>query len=292
MSDKTKGVLIIILAALVSGAVSPVTKIGLVKIPPFSFSFIRFIIASICLLPLFLRSKPQLDRKFLYLILLSILPTLNVAFFVVGLKSTTASVSQFLYAATPLLAGIFSYFIFNDKLSYKKWFFIFIGLVGVSLVILLPLLQKSKLFAGSLEGNVLIMLGVILWSLYFVYSKRLQKKYSPMIITSVFIFVATILFFFLSAWEFRSSSLWIGQIKASSVYAILYVSLFATVGSYLLNQYAIKFAGPVIASFLFYLLPMFGYLFSFLLLGEKLTTGLIIGTVLVFLSVTLMTYSK
>lgn len=292
MSDKTKGILVIVLAALVSGAVSPVTKIGLVIIPPFSFSFVRFIIASFCLLPLFLKSKPKFNKEFIYLILLSILPTLNVALFVVGLKSTTASVSQFLYAATPLLAGIFSYFIFNEKLSLKKLFFILIGLIGVSLVIFLPLLQKNKLFAGSLEGNALIMLGVILWSLYFVYSKRLQKKYSPMTITSIFIFVATILFFFLSAWEFQRNSLWIEQIKSTSIYAMLYVSLFATVGSYLLNQYAIKFAGPVVASFLFYLLPIFGYLFSFLLLGEKLTIGLIVGTALVFLSVTLMTYTK
>ncbi len=292
MNNKLKAFIAIILGSLIVGAISPVTKIAILKIPPFSFTFIRFLLSSMCLLPLFLKSKPKIEKGLIVLILLSLLPSLNIALFVVGLKLTTASIAQFLYAGTPLLSGIFSYLLFKDKISFKKWFFITLGLVGVFMVIFLPLLEKSNFFVGNLKGNLLIIVGVTLWSLYFVYSKKLQKKYSPISITSVFIFVATILFFFLSIWEFRGSNMWLREIKVPFVLAVVYVSLFGTVGNYLLNQYAIKFAGPLLASLAFYLSPIFAYFFSFLLLGEKLTIGLIIGTVLVFASVALTTYSK
>jgi len=70
--------------------------------------------------------------------------------------------------------------------------------------------------------------------------------------------------------------------------SIIYVSI-ATVGSYMLNQYAIKHGGSVFASMGFYLVPIFTYFSSFLLLGEKLTAGLITGGVLVILGIYIFT---
>ena len=197
-----------------------------------------------------------------------------------------------LYAGTPILAGIFGFLLFKNRLTLKKWLYILIGLLGVFLVIILPLLQKNTAIAGDLKGNILISIGVILWSLYFVYSKQFQKKYSPLIMTSLFIFVATVVFFLLAFLEIQNNFGWWQSLKTSSIIALLYVSIFGTVLNYLLNQYAIKFAGPILASLSFYLLPIFAYLSAFILLGEKLTQGLIIGTILVFISVTLTTYTK
>ena len=292
MTDKTKAILVIVVGSIIGGAVSSVTKIGLVKIPPFSFSFIRFFIASTLLLPFFLKAKVKFDKSFRSLILLSLLPTFNVALFVLGVKTTTASIGQMLYAGTPILAGIFGFLLFKNRLTLKKWLYILIGLLGVFLVIIFPLLQKNTAFAGDLKGNILISIGVILWSLYFVYSKQFQKKYSPLIMTSLFIFVATVVFFLLAFLEIQNNFGWWQSLKTSSIIALLYVSIFGTVLNYLLNQYAIKFGGPILASLSFYLLPIFAYLSAFILLGERITIGLIIGTILVFISVALTTYAK
>lgn len=292
MTDRTKAILIIILWAAIGGAVSPVTKIGLVKIPPFTFSFLRFVLASIAILPFFLKEKPKLDTAFYRLLILSVLPVVNVAFFVSGVKLTTASISQMLYAGTPILAGIFSYFILKDKLTFRRWLFILIGLIGVIEVVALPIFNRGSVFSGDLKGNLLISFAVVAWSLYVVMSKPLQKKFSPVVITSIFIFLATIVFFFLGLTEVSNHNGWWSNMKTSSFFAVAYVALIATVGGYLLNQYAIKLGSPILASLSFYFAPIFGYFFSFLLLGEKLTTGLITGTALIFISVALTTYSK
>lgn len=292
MDNKVKAIIVILIGAIIGGAVSPVTKIGLVKIPPFSFSFIRFFLASICLLPFFLKAKIRFDKDFAHLIFLSLLPTVNVALFVLGLKTTTASIGQMLYAGAPIITGVISFTFFKNKLSYKKWIYILMGLVGVFLAILLPLIEKNSLYAGDLRGNILISLGVFLFTIYLVCSKQYQKKYSPLVISSVFIFLSTVVFFFLSFLEFSSNNTWWINLSPSSIFAVFYVSVPGTVLAYILVQYAVKFGGSLLASLSYYLLPVFTYIFAFILLGEKLTTGLIVGTLLVFASIALTTYSK
>ena len=275
MSNRKKVVLIVIFGSLLSGAVSSVTKIGLVQIPPFGFSFVRFLIASIFLLPWFIKSKTKIDKSFMSLLLISVLPVINIAVFVLGVRTTTASIGQMLYAGSPILVGLISYFLLKNRLSFARWLLIFTGLMGVVLVIILPLLDKKSLFTGDLKGNLLISVGVILYSFYMVLSKQFQKKYSPIIITSVFFFLSTIVFFFLSILEIQKGNLWYYSLQASSIYAVLYVAIFATVIAYVLGQYTIKYSTPTIASLAFYLQPIFAYLSAFILLGERLTPGLI-----------------
>lgn len=291
MTNKTKAILAILIGSLIGGATSSVTKIGLLKIPPFTFTFIRFFIASLCLLPFFIK-KLKLNRRVVPLLLLSLLPTTNVALFVIGVKTTTASIAQMLYAGTPVLAGVISYLLLKTKVTVRRWFFILLGLIGVILVIALPLIEKNSLYAGDLKGNILISIGVIFWSLYFVLSKRYQKKFSPITLTTGFFMTATIVFFFLSFFEFSTANRWWLHLTTSSYLSLAYITFISTVGSYLLQQYAIKFSSPVIASFSFYLVPIFSYFSAFILLGERLTQGLLIGTILVFISIALTTYIR
>lgn len=292
MDDKFKAAVAILVGSVIGGAVSSVIKIALINIPPLSFSFLRFFIASFFVLPFFLKEKVRFDKHFLSLVLATILAVFNIAVFAYGVRLTTASIGQMLYAGTPILAGVFSYFILKEKLSLRKWFFIFLGLVGTVLVVLLPLFEKGSSFSGNLMGNLLISVGVISWSMYFVLSKHYQKKYSPIVITSVFIFLSTLLFLPLSISESATQDSWWQNLPLISIYAVLYIAIPGTVVVYWLNQYAIKHGGPILASLSFYLLPIFAYTSAFVLLGEKLTQGLIIGTILVFTSVTLTTYSK
>lgn len=290
MSIKTKAVLAVILSALFGGAVGSATKIGLLNIPPLSFSFIRFFIASLCILPFFLIEKPRFDRTFIKMALISTLPTINVGLFVFGVRLTTASISQMLYSATTLLSAVFAFIIIKEKVSLKKWLFIILGLAGTLITLLLPLIETGSPFKGNLFGNILIFTGVIFWSMYLVLSKSLHKKYSPTVITSMFFFVSAVIFFFFFVIDLKNSSDWLYQINFSSVISLLYVALGATVATYFLIQYSIKLGGPIIASLTFYLMPIFAYFWAFILLGEKLTIGLVSGTLVVFLSVILINY--
>lgn len=292
MNSKTKAILAILLGSILGGAMSPVTKIGLVKIPPFTFSFIRLFIASIIILPLFIKAKIKFDKNFFKLLLISLLPVINIAFFVSGVKLTTASIASMLYGGAPILTGLFVLMLHKESLSFKKWLLILLGLAGVGIVVLLPLIDKDSLHVGNLQGNLLITIGVITYSIYGVLTKKYVKLFSPFIVTASFIFLGSLIFFILSLFELKFKFDYLSALSLNSVLAVIYVSLFGTLAGYTLHQYAIKHGGPVSASLSFYLLPIFGFLTSFALLGERLTAGLIIGTILVFTSVALTTYSK
>lgn len=287
---KTWAILAVVLASIIGGATAPAIKIGLVKIPPLSFSFLRFFLSSIFILPFFLRDKPSFDQNLKKTLLITLLAVTNIGLFVYGIKLTTASISGLLYSATVILSVIFSAFFLKEKFPSKRIFFIFLGLFGTALAIFSPLIEKVSIFRGNLYGNIIIFTAVITWSLYLVLSKRMQKEYSPIVLTSLFIFLSAILFFFLSLIESVTNFGWWQYIDFPSVITIIYVSLFSTLLFYLLSQYAVKYGTPVIASLSFYISPIMVYFWSFILLGEQLTIGLITGTIIVFFSVILINY--
>lgn len=289
MTDRQKAFLIILLGAILGGASTTFTKIGITEFPQLSFAFIRFLIASIVILPFFLKLKRHRLKEFKDLVPVSLFATFNIIFFVVGIKATTATIGQLLYAGTPLLTGLIVYFFMKESLSLRKILGIVIGVIGVGIVVLLPVIEKGQAFAGDLKGNLIIGAAVISWSCYMAFSKKAQVKYSPLVVTSIFIFVTTVVLLPLFIYDQTVYSGWWNTLTINGIVAILYVTIVATIITYILNQYAIKHGGSVFASMAFYLLPVFSFLSAFALLGERLTIGIVIGGTLALLGVFFVT---
>lgn len=267
-----------------------VTKVGLSQIPPLSFAFIRFLLASIIVAPFIWKKKSYLIRDLRTLGPLSLFATINIIFFVVGIKLTTANISQILYAVVPIIVGLIGHFVIGDKLSSRKILGIIVGFIGTFFVLLLPILEKGK-FSGDFLGNLMIAAAVISWSLYMTLSKKAQKTHSPFHIVSIFIVITAISLLPFFLFESVSQYGWWNRISINSVFSISYVVLAGTISTYLLNQYSIKHGGTVFASMAFYLFPLFGFLAAFFLLGEQLTTGLVVGGALALLG-SLHSYQK
>lgn len=287
MNDKQKAIIFILLVSILGGATQAVTKIGLVSIPPLSFAFVRFLIAGIVISP-FLFKKNFL-KSLWQLIPFSLLGTINIAFFIIGIKTTTATIGTILYAGVPLLSALFLFLLFRKRLSTRKELGIVLGFFGVGLVALLPIIEKSSRFSGDLLGNMLITIGVISWSLYMVYSKKKLKTFSPFVITAAFIWVTCIALFPLFLIELFFYHDWWKDITLSGALSLGYISVISTIIVYLLNQYAIKHGGSILASMQYYLVPIFAYVFAFFLLGEQLTIGIITGSFLALLGVYITT---
>lgn len=279
-SDNLKALISVVLAAIFGGGIAVFAKIGLKQIPPFSFTFFRFFIASICMLPFVLREKQQIDKNILKVILLSLLAVANVTLFAFGVRLTTAIVSQMLYAIVPVIAAIFSYILLKEKLNSKKLLGIFSGLIGVLILILLPMLGKSTSFSGSFLGNLIVLLAVFCFTLYTVLSKRLHKLYSPLTMTFIFGLTTTIILSPLFIRDYLANPNWLYHLSLFSIFSTLYVGIFGGAVYYLLYQYAIKHGTPLIASMTMYLQPTATFLWAFFLLSERLTPGIIIGGLL------------
>lgn len=285
IDDKKKALFAILIGALIAGAIPALTKIGLREVPPLSFAFLRFLLALLFLIPYLLKQKWQ---DYIIVLPLSALATLNIAFFVLGIQTTTATISQLLYAGSPLITVLISYIVLKSENRNEKILGIIIGFLGILVIVFLPVIEGNRVLSGDMLGNVLIAAGVILYSFYLSFSKKAQVKYSLLFITSSFILTTVFVLLPFFIWD-TLSSLWFQNISTGGILSILYAGLLGTLVPYYLTQYTVRHGGAVFASLSFYLIPIFAFLTAFLLLGESLTPGILIGGTLALLGVYLAT---
>jgi drug/metabolite transporter (DMT)-like permease len=282
---------IFLAAALISGAVV-YTKIAVNIIPPSTFVFLRFAVASIVILPFFLKRLPKINKDFYKALLFSSLLSYNVAAFAFGVKLTTATISSTLYASVPILIAVLSYFLLAEKLGLKKIFGAVLGFIGATIVVLLPEISRGSVSAGNLTGNLILVTAIIATALYNTLSKRFQKLYSPLQLTAIFIFTTTFILAFFAFFDLSSHPVWIKHLSLNLAWEIGYVGILGTVVYYFLNQFVIKRGSPFIASSMFYLQPIITFTWAYFLLGEQVTSGLIVGALLTFAGVFLILKRK
>ena len=292
LTDKQIAIFAAVTAIILGGGVTTLSKIALRDIPVFGFTFLRFFCASLVILPYFLKNRPKIQKDFYKVLLFSLFLSVNVLIFPIGVRLTTATIGQTLYVFVPIITALASYFLLSEIFSARKITGVFVGLLGALVIILLPEITKGAPFAGNLQGNFIIFLGVIAVAFYTVLSKKFQKQYTPFQINALFIFLTTILAAGLAIPELFFSSSWLQHISVGATFATVYVGILGTAAWYLLYQYVIKHSTPLIASMILYLQPAATFVWASLLLGERLTIGLLIGVALAFTGVYLTLQAK
>jgi len=288
MSPRKIAFFAVVIGALLNGASAAFTKKGVTEIPPLTFAMLRLTVASLVILPFFLKQKGHALAPMREITPISLFATLNVIFFVLGMKLTSGNIGAVIYVAVPLVTTLILYFFFKEKLSKHKLLGVLLGFSGGLIITLLPLIEKGNQFSGNLLGNFLLICAITSWSFYLVYSKRLQKKYSPFMVTSNFIFVTTVVLIPFFLWDLQQHFGWWQHVTMWGIGAVFYLGIIITIGAYTLNQYAVKHGGSVFASTTFYLFPIFGFTANFFMLGEHVTTGLILGSVLALIGTSLV----
>lgn len=292
MKTETKALVVIIIVSFLWSTAGVAAKILVKDINPIVVAFYRFFIASLIMLPFYLRTKKtKLNLK--SLIFPSIIGALNVPFYFSGIKITTANSAVLIYTAGPLVTAVLSYFLIKEKNSLTKWIGIVLGLIGVITIILLPVTETGQSVSGNFGGNLMIASGMISWTLYTIWSRytRAANLFSALTTTSIYFFISTIICFILviiNKQHLFSPIL----LSPTIVLTLAYSAIFITVITYFLFQWAIEHVGATTASFKQYLETIFAVILNTILLGEKITLGLIIGGLLVFVGLSVATFGK
>ncbi len=289
-NNKINTLLLILIAAILGGAAGVFGKIALKEIPSFSFTFLRFLIASVFLIPFSLKHLPTFKKKDYKIILLSLLASVNVVLFSFGIKYTTANISQMIYTAVPIVSAVLSFYLFGERFNFKKILGILIGFIGTITIILLPIISNNNL--GSIKGNIIISIAMSSISLYWVLSKKFQSEYSPLKINNYFIFITTILLFFLSFYDLIKTPNWYDHISIRAYLALIFIAIFSTAITYLLNQVLIKRTTPVLASMVLYLQPFTTFIWAYIFLSEKLSLPFLVGAILTLIGIGIYNFSK
>lgn len=279
----------IVLAAILGGSVPTLAKYALAVFPTFSLLTVRFFVACLTLLPLIILSKELNFKALKNLAVVGIFGALNPIILYLALKYTQASVSPLIYAATPLMTAIYASCNRLEKISHKTIQGIIVGLTGVIMVVVLPLLANNDKQQLSFKGNLLIFIAMLAFTAYGIMSKKKSEKNNASPIALTFYFSLFGLLFSLppAISEFNTGMIIWNQVMFSHWFSAIAAGVTGTTLFYLIYQQAIRSGGATAASLFTYLQPVVGILLPVILLGETITLPFIVGAILAITGVQL-----
>ena len=280
---------IIVLASLIvslMGGGALAVKIGLQGFPPLKMALFRCLLGIIAVDGIGLYYGMSMRMRFeelRRLLLIAVLYALHTITLNIGTHLTTASRATIFFYLYPFFTVLFGHFYLpSDRLSTTTVLGIFVAFSGVFLA-LVPNLQGLP--TGYLIGDVIVALGSCFLGLRITLTKVFIQEIHPYRLLVWLLGLNIPCFYVLSlVFEGDTPIEWTLQSSAGLLYQGWIVTGFCfLVLTSLLRRY--KASKLVILGFL---MPISGVLFSYLILGEELTLGLLAGTGLVAIGIYLV----
>ena len=267
-----------LLVMILFGSSYPIGKIGLNEnISPLIFSLLRILPMFILLLP-FLKWKTTHHKNFKYVVGYGLLMGLGLyPFMYLSLENTLSTSSMILIMQLSIPIGVvLSSVYLKERVTGRRWFFIGIVLLGLTIICFDPIVFQSRL---SLIYGIL---AAFAYGSASMISKKL-KEFSSIEVNSwmaVFSFPIMILLVFIfeekeAANIFNHS--WLAYTPA--LYSGIIVSCLAQILMlWLYKHYEVKTVLPFYSLF-----PVFGILLTIILLNESISFLIITGSMIVIL---------
>lgn len=208
-------VLALIIANAVWGAASPVFKLALENIPPFTLAFLRFFTASFIFLFVAIRHWQKMTLRDISLIFLSGFfgIVINISFFFLGIQKTASINAPIIGSAQPLFIFLFAVLFLREKPHRKVFTGMMLAFIGILVIVLSPLLMDHGLTAAAretaIEGNVFLIVATFGAVLETIFLKEVLKKINHFQVTFLSFFMSALFFIpflpgELARWSFAS----------------------------------------------------------------------------------------
>lgn len=193
----------------------------------------------------------------------------------------TGSMAAILNSTAPLFTTFVAAFWLGERLTVFKIFGAMMGIIGVVFIVGGSPITLDSMFVLA----TLASLGAALcYAIGGVFAKRAFDGVSNMSLSTGQLMGATLVLAPVSIFNVPTHDL-----PTDAILALLALAVFATALAYRLYYYLIISAGPTKALTVTLLVPVFGVIWGAILLDEPISSGMIIGLVLILLSVGLVT---
>lgn len=260
------------------GANAVAIKISLAGLGVFTTAGVRFAFGAITIYLWARYTGKKLAvtvTQFRRLTLLAIIFFVQLSLFYSGINRTTASHGTLIVNVLPFVVMILAhFFIPGDRISPRKISGLILGFSGV----LVLFFDNIAMDRGALQGDLLIVLAVLIWGCHVVYIKKIIATFDPIQITLYPMLMAAPLFL-ISGFMFDGEM--VRYIDISITQSMLYqIFVTASFGMVAWNTMIRKFGATALHSFVF-IMPIAGVFLGVVLLDEPLTLNLIVSIVLV-----------
>jgi drug/metabolite transporter (DMT)-like permease len=275
----------LLLVTLIWGATFVMVKDAVSAFPVFSFMALRFLLASVALLPLVIWRRRQLaaaapdgpfardqginparlKRIILPSVLIGAALFAGYAFQTAGLKLTTPAKAGFITGLSVVLVPLASALILRQPPSRNSWIGVGLATAGLAL---LSLTADLRIQAGDLllVGCAVSFTAPILMLGHFA------PRHAPILLTLGQVFVVMLLSA-AAAFLFDPRTPLTGQV----LFAAAFTGLLATAAAFGIQTVAQRFTTTTHTALIFAAEPVFAGLFSFLLIGEVLGPRQLLG---------------
>lgn len=257
-------------------------RIGVPEFGSLAFASLRVVFAGMVMLVFVLISPKNREGirdnwKVLTLVGLfsAAIPFMLFAF---SARSVNAGVLAVLNASVPMMSGFIASTFFKDRLSKKQILGLIIGVIGVII------LMSESLFgsqSASSESSLLPMGYALFACVGYAVGANITRNYlynvSPVAITAGSLIIASIIMLPLAVYEFPYHK----TISFTAWMSVICIGVFSTAIALIFMNQLIKSIGPMRATSITLVIPIFAIIFGYLLLGEALDTPAIIGSVVI-----------
>ena len=285
-----QGMLFLILAQIMVGVNIVLSKQMLSSIPTLFILTLRFMLASVILLPLHwltpAKKLPvsayfsQLKRRdWIFIVAQALSAGILFNFLILwGLHYTDANVAGIITSALPAIIAIMSWIILGEKLSGKKA--ICVGLATLGLVVIAYDKLSGLKVTHSFLGDALVLASLLPEATYYILSKMHVNSLPVFLISSLLNGINAILL--LICLTFTA---WDGLTIHTADWLILVTLGLSSGLFYVFWYFGCQKVDGVMASLSTAVMPLATVLIAWLLLGEQLTVGQTIGMSMVLLSI-------
>jgi drug/metabolite transporter (DMT)-like permease len=259
-----------------------VAKYILEFIPPRVWASMRIVPAAILLMAWVLMTRrgriPTAGRDLASIALYAVFGVIiNQIFFVEGLSRTATShsavINSFIPIATLLIAILLRY----ERATPPRIAGITLSLIGILYLIghsgaLLP--------RRFVIGDLLTLVNAASYSVFLVISKPILSRHSSLSVTAIMMVFGALVIPLLGLPQFNARDL--AGLPPAVWWAAAFVVLFATLGTYILNLWALKRVDSSHVALFVYLQPVFAAIVAVAWLGEPLGIETLVSAPLIF----------
>jgi drug/metabolite transporter (DMT)-like permease len=264
------------------------------SLPPVTISFIRLSIGALIMSPVIIRllrqERAALKENFKLLFFLAVTGVIGFNLLIYwAVNYTTAINATLLNSTSPLFIFLLSALLIGEKMELKYWVSMAISMIGVLIVITHGSIERMLALQFNI-GDLIMVLAVISWALYSINIKKISGKLPSLAIFGFTLAIGFLLMVPAAAIEL--SMVPVATVGLAEWSALLYIGIFPSICSFLLWNRGVSMIGPSKASLSLNLIPVFGTVFAFFVLGEVIAIPQIIGGCLVFIGVFITSFSK
>ena len=255
---------------------------------PAWINVVRFAIIVVILLPFLIRARKAITKRNLqYAVLQGVAYSISVACYVFAISLSQASYVSVINLGIPIMLMIYSVYLTRERVTRNAMVGISIAALGAFVIVGFPLLMGQG-FTSDFNplATILSLIGISAYPLSVIFSRKANDSGLPITaafgVSSIVVFCVSLVIALVVSGSFPAQEVFSNpHVMLMIAYTAIGISLLAR----MITVLSYKHLGSAVTGGLYYIEGFASILLPILVLGERMTSEMLFGGILILLGV-------